>query len=78
MSDEEIEEIVGKLPERIDHFDRYFEENVRVTVSTGPAIVGILVEIDDAWIVIQKPDGSEVSIRKKGVYAIGMIEPRVD
>lgn len=76
MYDEENEGVMGKLSERVDHFDRYFEEVVKINLSTGPTITGKLVEIDDVWIVVQKNDGDEVSIRKKGVYAIGMVKPR--
>lgn len=76
MFDENDGEVMDKLPERVDHFDRYFEEIVKINLSTGPTITGKLVEIDDVWIVVQKNDGDEVSIRKKGVYAIGMVKPR--
>jgi ribosome maturation factor RimP len=73
---DEDDEVIGKKVERIDHFDRYFAEVVKINLSTGPTITGKLVEIDEIWIVVQKNDGDEVSIRKKGVYAIGMVKPR--
>lgn len=59
-----------------DHFDRYFGKIVKINLSTGPSLTGELVEIDDNWIAIQKPDGKEISIRKKGVYGIGEIDLR--
>lgn len=65
------------MPAFIDHFDKYLGNVVMVNLSTGSRpITGMLIEIDDVWITLQKHDGDEVDIKKKAVYAIGQVKAR--
>ena len=64
-------------PVLLDHFDKYLGNVVMVNLSTGSRpITGMLRQIDEYWITLQKHDGGEVDIKKKAVHAIGQVKPR--